>query len=47
MNIVVSVPARNEAGCIGELVQAAWTQPVAEVIVVNNGSTDEIGRAHV
>ena len=40
MNIVVIVPARNEAGCIIGLVQAALAQPVSEVVVVDNGSTD-------
>ena len=40
MNTVVIVPARNEAGCIADLVRAAIAQPVTEVVVVDNGSTD-------
>ncbi len=40
MKITVIIPALNEAGCIGELVQAVWAQPVTGVLVVDNGSTD-------
>jgi glycosyltransferase involved in cell wall biosynthesis len=40
MNITVLIPALNEASCIGELVKAALAQPVSEVVVVDNGSTD-------
>lgn len=43
MKISVIVPARNEAGCIGDLVRAVLAQPVAEVVVVDNGSTDDTG----
>jgi glycosyltransferase involved in cell wall biosynthesis len=37
----VIVPALNEAGAIGDLVAAALAQPVEEVLVVDNGSTDD------
>jgi glycosyltransferase involved in cell wall biosynthesis len=40
MKVTVIIPALNEAGCIGELVQATLAQPVAEVVVVDNGSSD-------
>src|SRR5262249_28028608 len=40
MNISVIIPALNEAGCIGDLVQATLAQPIHEVVVVDNGSTD-------
>jgi glycosyltransferase involved in cell wall biosynthesis len=40
MNVAVVIPALNEAGCIGALVRAALAQPVAEVVVVDNGSAD-------
>lgn len=40
MKVTVIVPALNEAGCIGDLVRSVWAQPVTEVIVVDNGSTD-------
>ena len=40
MNVAVIVPALNEAGCIAELVGAALMQPIHEVVVVDNGSTD-------
>jgi glycosyltransferase involved in cell wall biosynthesis len=40
MRVSVIIPALDEAGCIGELVQATLAQTVAEVIVVDNGSTD-------
>ena len=41
MNTTVIIPALNEAGCIGDLVRATLTQPINEVVVVDNGSTDE------
>lgn len=41
MTVTVVIPALNEAGTIGDLVRATWQQPVDEVIVVDNGSTDE------
>lgn len=41
MKTAVIIPALNEAGHIGPLVQEALAQPVAWVIVVDNGSTDE------
>ena len=40
MKTIVIIPALNEAGCIGDLVKATLAQPVSEVIVVDNGSTD-------
>jgi len=40
MRISVVIPALNEAGCVGDLVKEALAQPVHEVIVVDNGSTD-------
>ncbi len=40
MNIAVVIPALNEAGSIGELVRETLAQPVAGVIVVDNGSAD-------
>jgi len=43
VKITVIVPARNEAGCIGDLVRAVLAHPVAEVVVVDNGSTDDTG----
>lgn len=43
MKISVIVPARNEAGCIDDLVRAVLAQPVSDVIVVDNGSTDGTG----
>ena len=44
-NVSVIIPALNEAGCIGELVTAALAQPVSEVIVADNGSTDDTAGA--
>ena len=44
---VVIIPALNEAGHIGELVGEAIRQPVSEVIVVDNGSTDGPGEIAV
>jgi glycosyltransferase involved in cell wall biosynthesis len=40
MSTAVIIPALNEADCINDLVRAALAQTVAEVIVVDNGSTD-------
>jgi glycosyltransferase involved in cell wall biosynthesis len=40
MQVSVIIPALNEAGCIGDLVHETLAQPVREVIVVDNGSTD-------
>jgi glycosyltransferase involved in cell wall biosynthesis len=40
MRILVIIPALDEAGSIGELVQATLAQGVGEVIVVDNGSSD-------
>jgi glycosyltransferase involved in cell wall biosynthesis len=45
MNTTVIIPALNEAGCIGDLVAAVLAQPVAGVIVVDNGSTDDTAAA--
>ncbi len=41
MNIAVIIPALNEAGNIRRLVQEVRTVSTAQVIVVDNGSTDE------
>jgi len=41
MNVTVIIPALNEAGCIGDLVMATLAQPIHEVVVVDNGSTDD------
>ncbi|MSP12866.1 MAG: glycosyltransferase [Chloroflexi bacterium] len=43
MHVTVIIPALNEAGCIADLVRAVLAQPVAEVIVVDNSSTDGTG----
>ena len=40
MKIAVIIPALNEAECIGSLVTETLAQPVDQVIVVDNGSTD-------
>ena len=40
MDVDVIIPALNEAGNIAQLVYEAAAQPVARVIVVDNGSTD-------
>ncbi len=40
MNTTLIIPALNEAEVIGPLVERATRQSVAEVIVVDNGSTD-------
>jgi glycosyltransferase involved in cell wall biosynthesis len=45
MRTVVIIPALNEAGSITQLVQAVRAQEVAEVIVVDNGSTDGTAEA--
>jgi glycosyltransferase involved in cell wall biosynthesis len=41
MKVCVVIPALNEAGNIGPLVQETLAQPVQGVIVVDNGSTDD------
>lgn len=41
MNVTVIIPALNEAGSIADLVAAALAQPINEVVVVDNGSTDD------
>lgn len=41
--VSVIIPALNEAGNIAELVAAVFVQPVNQVIVADNGSTDETG----
>lgn len=41
MKTAVVIPALNEAGNIGQLVQETLEQPVDCVIVVDNGSTDD------
>ena len=43
MNVTVIIPALNEAGCIADLVREVQAQPVAQIIVVDNGSTDSTG----
>ena len=43
MNVDVIIPALNEAGNIAQLVREAAKQPVARVIVSDNGSTDGTG----
>ncbi len=45
MKTTVIIPALNESGCIGELVRDGLAQPVAEVVVVDNGSTDDTAGA--
>ncbi len=40
MNVTVVIPTLNEAGAIGDLVKDIQRQPVAEIIVVDNASTD-------
>ena len=42
--VAVIIPALNEAGHIGPLVEETLRQPVESVIVVDNGSTDGTGR---
>jgi glycosyltransferase involved in cell wall biosynthesis len=39
--ISVVIPALNEEAAIGDVVRAVLQQPVGEVIVVDNGSTDQ------
>ena len=42
MSLSIIIPAKNEAGAIGDVVKKACeSQPQAEVIVVDDGSTDE------
>jgi len=43
MKTAVIIPALNEAGNIARLVQETFQQPVACIIVVDNGSTDKTG----
>lgn len=43
MDVDVIIPALNEAGNIAQLVRQAAAQPVARVIVADNGSTDGTG----
>ena len=43
MDVDVIIPALNEAGNIAQLVREAAAQPVARVIVADNGSTDNTG----
>jgi glycosyltransferase involved in cell wall biosynthesis len=43
MNVTVIIPALNEAGCIAELVRDVQAHQVAQIIVVDNGSTDGTG----
>ena len=43
MDVEVIIPALNEAGNIAQLVREAAAQPVARVIVADNGSTDGTG----
>ena len=40
MNVTVVIPTLNEAGSIGDLVKDLQRQPVADIIVVDNDSTD-------
>jgi len=40
MSTAVIIPALNEAGTIADLVRSVREQPVDEIIVVDNGSTD-------
>ena len=43
-NVTVIIPAFNEEASIGEMVQSLFSRfPTAEIIVVNDGSTDETG----
>ncbi len=43
--IAVIIPALNEAGNIGQLVDEIWTANPDEIIVVDNGSTDDTAQA--
>ncbi len=43
MDVDVIIPALNESGNIAQLVRQAAAQPVARVIVADNGSTDGTG----
>lgn len=44
MNVAVIIPALNEAGNIGNLVEEIQAQRISWVIVVDNGSTDDTAR---
>jgi len=43
LTVSVIIPALNEAGNIADLVAAVWAQPVQQVVVVDNGSSDDTG----
>jgi len=43
LTVTVIIPALNEAGNIAELVAAVLAQNVAQIVVVDNGSTDDTG----
>jgi glycosyltransferase involved in cell wall biosynthesis len=45
MKVAVIIPALNEADCIGDVVKQTLAQPVDQVIVVDNGSTDNTADA--
>ena len=45
MKAVLIVPALNEAAVIGELIRRVPRDAVAEIVVVDNGSTDETAAA--
>jgi glycosyltransferase involved in cell wall biosynthesis len=45
MRTAVIIPALDEAGNIGDLVRETFAQAVAEVIVADNGSTDDTALA--
>jgi glycosyltransferase involved in cell wall biosynthesis len=42
--VSVVIPALNEEEPIGEVVRAVAAQPVDEIVVVDNGSTDRTAR---
>jgi glycosyltransferase involved in cell wall biosynthesis len=39
--LLVIIPALNEAACIGSVIQQARTHPNVDIVVVDDGSTDE------